>query len=195
MVHILAHSLYKAHAFLSSGSVVAQAQAVRGSAAPKVQGWRPLGFAFAAVALGMASIYGISMMIGFGPASKPGGLVLMFVLAMALTIWCWRLFTLGQRRTVILGVLGSYGLALFYYLSYVAVDAFMTSPPVAAMAPGASLWLTAGVAVAFAALFALHQLAASRHQPSWLHALHVHASNGFYIDSLYRRFIVPLAQS
>jgi len=106
LLHILAHSLYKAHAFLRSGSVVAQAQA--GRAEPAFGGARrawPYAFVLAvAVVLAYQVLYrGADALFGAyvaeASAVRPGGWVIgalvagLFALSLALQ-WA---FTRGRR--------------------------------------------------------------------------------------------------
>ena len=83
MLHIVAHSLYKAHAFLSSGSVMQQRAATNGASYSNSRvAWLPL----VAIGVVMAMLVELSFLsFGINPLVKPGGLVLGGVLCLALT--------------------------------------------------------------------------------------------------------------
>ena len=90
MLHILAHSLYKAHAFLGSGGVIAQRAATSGVRKPlRVQDAR---WMLLAVAAGITVVsYGLATFcLGIGPTTKPGGFLLGFVICLALASWLWQ---------------------------------------------------------------------------------------------------------
>lgn len=195
MLHILAHSLYKAHAFLSSGSVVAQAQSLAGGKSPAPTWRASLACLLAAAGVSVLAFLGISTVLGLDAAAKPGGLVLPFILCLALTTWGWRLFALGERRTAWVGGAGVVGLCLAYSASYLAVH-HLLEPTVAVVAlPSALPMLLIGIASAFCGLFALHTFVIQKQFPSWLAPIQVHAANGFYVDALYHRIFASLAKA
>jgi len=195
MLHILAHSLYKAHAFLSSGSVVSQATANRGAKSRSPGSRANLGYMVTAAAATVLAYLSVSWALGVNIASKPGGLVLALIMCLALTTWGWRLFTIGQRRTALVGLAGVIGLCLVYVTSYLAVDRLLaaTTPAVHLSATAYGVLLV--IAAAFYLLFVLHAALLRKHQPGWLAALRVHATNGFYIDAMYHRAFDSLAKS
>lgn len=191
MLHILAHSLYKAHAFLSSGSVLDQATDVAGAnaSAPRAQ-WPQLGLAVVAVGclyLASLAIFGIS------PASKPGGVLLGFVLSLALSSWLARAFATSSRG-IIAGSLGLAGiLCLAYATCFFAVDS-LVSPSLPEIAAPAAAWVVAAVVVTgFMAMLILQQLVLAETPPRWLRSVYVHAANGFYVDAWLRRSLATLA--
>ena len=195
MLHILAHSLYKAHAFLSSGSVVSQLLATRGAKSPEPGSRAKFAYLFAAIVVTVLAYVSISRAVGVDITAKPGGIVLAFILCLALTTWGWRLFTLESRRTTAVGLAGVTGLCVAYVGSYLAVDHWLAaSLPVVHLPPAA--WLAFfGVALSFCCMFALHTLVLRPIQPTWLAPLRVHAANGFYIDAIYHRVFNSLAKS
>ncbi|MFT7638588.1 MAG: NAD(P)H-quinone oxidoreductase subunit 5 [Pirellulaceae bacterium] len=187
MLHILAHSLYKAHAFLSSGSVVSQSLATRGAKVPTASSRATFAYLLAATAATVLTYLSIAHLFGVDIAAKPGGVVMAFILLLALTTWGWRLFTLESSRAAVVGLVGVAGLCLAYVGSYLAVDyCLSTSTPVVQF-PLAARLVFFSIALAFFVLFALHTVLLRPVQPAWLAPLRVHAANGFYIDAIYHR--------
>jgi NAD(P)H-quinone oxidoreductase subunit 5 len=186
MLHIIAHSLYKAHAFLNSGSVVDQAQATSRAKLP-TQSFAK-GFAwFVAAAIATVSVFlTVSEISGLEVTSKPGGLVLAFIFCLALTTCGWQLFAIGEVKAVFFGFVAITLLCLAYIGSYIALEQFVEQPATTAIVPGESLILFA-IVCSFVLLLALHIAIIARLRPQWLDALRVHAVNGFYIDAIYHR--------
>lgn len=189
LLHIVAHSLYKAHAFLSSGNAVRTVNAIRKPGPVAVPGpgavLRSFGLALAlygtvaiaftlvvgpktpqALALGAILVFGVSYLIAQGLAdAAPGALTRLTVAASLVT-------------------------ALAYFAFHVAAQVLwgpaLPVPPVA----GAMEWQLivlavlsfGGVAVA-QALF-----------PYWAHhpstaGLRVHLANGLYLNAVFDRMI------
>ena len=93
LLHIVAHSLYKAHAFLSSGSVLEQAARMQLTQARARSGRAVLVDRHPGRG-GAAAVLGLTLAcFGLEPHEKPGGIVLGFVLLLALTNLVWRLFS------------------------------------------------------------------------------------------------------
>lgn len=187
MLHILAHSLYKAHAFLSSGGVIAQRTATdKVAVKPTSTGadWQSFALAVCVV----SGAYATAMFsLGLSPAHKPGGFLLGFVLCLALVGWLWRLFSSRRGSVGIAGALTTMLLAWAYAGSYLIVDRIVTANP-AAVHPDLSTWAVSIVAgLGFGFLFALQSLLVRRKVPAWLAGFYVHASNGFYLDAIMRR--------
>jgi NAD(P)H-quinone oxidoreductase subunit 5 len=193
MLHIIAHSLYKAHAFLGSGSVVSRSLATAGAKSPTPgPGKSVVCFMAAAAATGLAYLT-VSEYSGLQVASKPGGLVLSFIFCLALTTWGWRIFALGNLKAVCGGFVALTSLCLTYLGSYLVVQHFVEkTATVAQLAPGVQL-VPLGIAAAFIALFAIQVAILWRLRPSWLEPVRVHAVNGFYVDAIYHRIFAALA--
>ena len=195
MLHIVAHSLYKAHAFLSSGSVLAQSQSVRGvqtaAQSPRESIVHFLAAGFAA----LLAYAVISAGFGFDVTHKPGGLVLAFILCLALTTWGWRMFSRQEPTTVSVAVAGIAALCFAYVGSYVAVDSLVGSAAADFQFPATAQFILFDIALAFVALFILHISVFGPTRPTWLEPLRVHVTNGFYLDAIYRRAFASLAKS
>ncbi len=194
MLHIVAHSLYKAHAFLSSGSVLAERTAMATTlpqpASTMVRIWSYTCSAVCSVVilLALATAFGIS------PASKPGGYLLGFVLCLGLTRWLGRMLQSG-RKFYLPGFIISTLLIAAYLSSFVAVDS-VVSPSLAIMpaaATGVTLTTSISIAAAFMLIFLLELALVRGRRSKLLNGLYVHSSNGFYIDTLWRRIATSSA--
>lgn len=192
MLHIIAHSLYKAHAFLSSGSVLTQsgtmAAASSRSSNPASQRWAIVGAATVTTFVYAATLMAFDMSL----TEKPGGFVLAFILCLALTTWGWRIFTAGRPQAAVMGVLGLCALSFLYVTSYAAVDR-LVSPVTPQLILGPVVQFV--LAAAFVLLAVLHVVLIREVRPTWLAPLRVHAANGFYIDAVYQRLFSSLVNS
>jgi NAD(P)H-quinone oxidoreductase subunit 5 len=182
LLHIVAHSLYKAHAFLSAGSAAAQAPAPRGRRQAPL--WVGL---LIPVAVGLSA--SLAAWMGEGAAKDPGALVLTGVLALGLArvlVAAWeggsRAMMAGALITSVLAI-AAYGLgqALFAQLLEGVVPSAPEPTLLAVAASIAAVTLMAG-------LVGL-QLALPRDPsaPGWARAYAVIA-NGFYLNTLANRW-------
>ncbi len=195
MLHIIAHSLYKAHAFLTSGSVVSQSRSTAGAASPVPSQTATIAALFGAAAATFVAYVSMMFALGVNLYDKPGGFVLAFILFLALTTWGWQVLIPGRYKTTFMGFAGIAGLCLAYVASYIAVDHWLQPTVTTIQFSTASKFVLAGIAAAFALLFILHAALTRSVRPAWLAPLHVHATNGFYIDSVYHRAFASLAKS
>jgi NADH:ubiquinone oxidoreductase subunit 5 (subunit L)/multisubunit Na+/H+ antiporter MnhA subunit len=187
MLHIVAHSLYKAHAFLGSGNAVRAVNAIRKPGPVAVPGLgavaRSFGLALVlygavalvfsliagpkspqALALGTMLIFGVSYLIAQGLADTAPG---------ALT-----------RRTA----LASLGTAVAYFTFQVIAQQVWGPWLPAAPVPGALEWALIVLAVLTFGLVAFAQALF----PLWAHhpstaGLRVHLANGLYLNALLDR--------
>ncbi|TWT78360.1 NADH-quinone oxidoreductase subunit L [Posidoniimonas polymericola] len=187
MLHIIAHSLYKAHAFLSSGSVVADSLAT-GGARSLTPGIARSAACFVAAGAAVAVAYlTVAETAGVHASSKPGGLVLAFLLCLALTTWGWRVLACGGARAATGGLAALSLLCLTYIGGYLVVQHFIARSSVAPLIQPGMAAAPLAIAGAFVALLALHVAVVARFRPQWLEAARVHAANGFYVDALFQR--------
>lgn len=190
LLHIVAHSLYKAHAFLSSGSIIDLARA---SWSPS-PGGRPHP---ARMAMVVGLVLGVTLVIGslFGATitAKPGvfalGAVVMLGLAHLVTQSLDErpnLYVIG--RTAALAVV----VGLVYFgLQYLAERLLASSlPPVQSLRGPLDLAIVTLVVTAFATVTVFQsQLPGSVAEPRWL-ALHIHLANGLYVNALANRLVL-----
>ncbi|MEQ9410502.1 MAG: proton-conducting transporter membrane subunit [Fuerstiella sp.] len=187
MLHIVAHSLYKAHAFLSSGSVVAERAGM--TAAPVAPSGRRSHVA--AFLLSTATTFGLFSVLatvaGISVTTKPGGLILGFLLCLGIIHWMSRMFLTG-RVFALTGVSIAAVLLAAYFTTFLMVDHIVKPSPVASSA--ADVLTTTGfllvVAAAFSGLFVMEVMGARARSSKFLQQLYVHSSNGFYVDAFWR---------
>jgi NAD(P)H-quinone oxidoreductase subunit 5 len=116
---LVAHSLYKGHAFLSCGAAVETAKKL--NAKPQYEKLRPSRI-WLAIGISFAIVVGLSIPFNVSPSDKPGMLVLSMVVVMALTQLLWTAMRRGQAGIAFAattGVAGSIA-ALYYLLAMVA---------------------------------------------------------------------------
>jgi NAD(P)H-quinone oxidoreductase subunit 5 len=193
MLHILAHSLYKAHAFLSSGSVMSQRAAMRGAEkTDSTVAWTQLAIA-SSIAMALLAIAMTVFQIDI--VAKPGGLLLGGILCLALTHWLGQVMRTGSRQLLVRAVLITGVLCFAYAIGFVVVDKTVAASLPSATTPGV-MWLVAAVVSGgFVGIFLLQTRLASGRKPEWLNTLYIHASNGFYIENTLRRIFEPLTHS
>ena len=187
LLHILAHSLYKAHAFLASGGAVDNVAAIRRPgpvAIPKAGAvaraflaalalYAAIGFAFGlqhkspqAIALGAILIFGVAYLLAQGFADAAPA---------ALT-----------RRTAVYAVAMSIGYFALQLCAGWLTRGVLPPPPV----PGPLEWVLIVLAVTSFGLAAVVQAMF----PLWAYhpaaaGLRVHLSNGFYVNALFDRLL------
>ncbi|MFK8112179.1 MAG: hypothetical protein AB8B91_08240, partial [Rubripirellula sp.] len=175
----------------SSGSVIAESKKRTAPAGSESRGAGPM----TAGLLSVVAFAAAAALLGIDFVSKPGGLVLAFILCLALTTWGARLLSQADRWSITTAVCGIAALSLAYLASYSAIY-YLVSPSAAKVEfSGAMQFVMLDVALAFIALFALHAALRQRKGPAWLEPLRIHASSGFYIDSIYRRLFGGLLKS
>lgn len=189
MLHIVAHSAYKAHAFLRSGSVLEKAA----GAAPVSSGTTGTGAAILArlvaplIAVGLVALG--FYLLGANPLVKPGGLLLGLVMVLALTQLMANSFASGQWALSRVGLTGAIAVCAAYFAAFAAMDHLVgPSLPVLAQtsSPLATLLMVL-VALGFLGVFMLQALPLRQRQSPWMRSLYVHAMNAFYIDIPARR--------
>ncbi len=190
ILHIVAHSLYKAYAFLSSGSIVQMSKSA----------WTPSGrpgahpVILAAILFTAISItWGIGSL--FGLTVNHGAFLLGSVFTMAVAYLLWNLWSSSHRWGLIGAGLGLSSLAALSYFTLHAVFEWLLAPSLPHYAPPRAAW-ELGVMALIALLF-LALLVLQSQLPAWSgarlgQALYVHASRGFYLGSYAHRFLASL---
>jgi NAD(P)H-quinone oxidoreductase subunit 5 len=187
LLHIVAHSLYKAHAFLASGSAVEGVSAIRRPGPVAIPGARSVGIAFVA-ALAIYALVGLAFGLDDkSPQAIALGAILIFgvayLLAQGLADAAPRMLT---QRTA----LYSFAAAVGYFALHAASGWLMAGTLPAAPPPGPLEWAlivlalvsfgAVAVAQALFPLWAYHPAAAG---------FRVHMSNGLYINALTDRLL------
>ncbi|WP_149499714.1 proton-conducting transporter transmembrane domain-containing protein [Roseiconus lacunae] len=195
MLHIVAHSFYKAYAFLNSGSVIAESRSLDGTAQHVAQSterrWAvPVAFALSAISLAC-----VLAILGIDITAKVGGLTFALIICLALTTWGWRLLQSPQRNLWWVATFGIPMLCLLYGTSYAGISMIVAGAIPTVSGTAWTTILVVDVALAFCLLFMLHAALRNDRSPIWLESLRIHAANEFYIDVIYRRVFGSLAKS
>jgi NAD(P)H-quinone oxidoreductase subunit 5 len=172
LLHVVAHSLYKADAFLSSGSVVL--------AKPRVQN-TPI--TSAALAMGLFSALAMTAVagwwVGAAPREEP---VLIGIFSLALAQMIWNVWSAADRALSFpVGLVFGVILSVAYFALGRAAEYVVT--PIQSEVGWLALPL---LAVFLVAALSQSQLQRVSHT-SWGRSLYVHARNGFYINTLANR--------
>lgn len=186
MLHILAHSLYKAHAFLSSGSAVELAQLkLKGSHAEATIG--PVAnFSVIAAALLASLAMGILFQLSSGIVT------LGCIFALGVAVLCATGFERGSsalyRIQIVIKVIGV--TALFYGVQYCAEVAF--SALVVREHSSLSqfdILIRIAIVLLFGLVALMQKVLPDQDGERWL-ALYTHISNGFYINTIGNRLAI-----
>lgn len=203
LLHILAHSMYKAHAFLSSGSVIAdrsslsitrsfRGQSDSGTASTGID-WKAgsIAAAFSVCCL-LISLF----LVGINPADKPGGLLLGAVVCLALTHWLCLVHASGDRSLVLRAATIT-GLLCFAYAGTLGIVIGFTaaSVPVVTIPVTSYAVVAAIVTVGFGLMYWVERGVQPADLSSRKSRWYIHASNGFYVESFLRRLVGSLANS
>ncbi len=190
LFHLVAHSLYKAHAFLASGGVVRRhaIAAMAPSPAPA-----SLGNAAAGVLLALAALAAAAQAWGVADHLSPALCVLgaVFALSLAPLLQPGSLAAAGAHRARQLVVVG---LLAFGYVGIHALLAGRVAPPSAV--PTGVAWLVP--AIAFAGLFTLQTLIALHPGAPLVRGLYPWLYGGLFLDERFSRWlfrIVPPANA
>jgi NAD(P)H-quinone oxidoreductase subunit 5 len=186
LLHLVGHSLYKAHAFLSAGGAVAAVAARR----PGVVPGPATALAALALALGAAGLAGAAS--GAAPVAVAFAAILALGLAPVIAA------ALAERRA--LETAASLGVVATVALLYVALSglfALATSGALpAAAAPGSAAGvLLAGIVAGFAGLALVGMTLPHWRDRSLARRLRVHVANGLYANALFDRVADRLART
>ncbi len=189
LLHIVAHSLYKAHAFLSSGGAVRAVNAARKPGPVAVPGLRAVARSFAlALVLYVAVAFGFTALMGQkSPQALALGTILIFgvsyLIAQGLADTAPGALT---RRTVAASIAAALAYFSFQVVAQAVWGRSVPDVPVA----GPLEWALIVVAVLSFGLVAFAQALF----PLWAHhpstaGLRVHLANGLYLNALLDRLI------
>ncbi|MHB1271942.1 MAG: NADH-quinone oxidoreductase subunit L [Rhodanobacter sp.] len=202
MLHLVAHSLYKAHAFLSSGSGVDifRAPTVHpAQSSPTFWQWIVV-LTFA----GLMTI-GIGTAFGVAPESQPALLASGAIVAVAMTQLLLQHFKAGMGAAFIARAAGLSALVCTAYFSLHAAFHFVltTSLPAVRMVNGPAQFALIGlVMLVFFAILLIQQSLPNLAKYPIARRAYVHLYNGLYVDIPFSRLVqqfwpiqaVPYAQ-
>lgn len=188
VLHLVAHSLYKAHAFLTSGSVVSISKS---SWVPAAKPNAHPGILAASLGSALLLFAAAAALWRVSPVRDASALVLGAVFVMALVHLLWSLW--GQSvspRLIGAGLLLGGAVSMAYFALHAAFKTLLApSLPRAVVTSGGNEWLAVAVVVLFGATLVLQsQLPLWASRP-WCRTLYVHARNGFYFNTLANRAI------
>ena len=187
LLHIVAHSLYKAHAFLNYGTAVDHVAAIRRPGPIAIPGGWAVGRAFV-LALAIYAVIGFAF--GFeakSPQAIALGAILIFgvayLLAQGLADTAPRVLT---RRTAMYSVVAS----ISYFALQTGAEWLTAGALPATPAPGPLEWALLVLAVFSFGLVAVAQAMF----PLWAYhpaaaGLRVHLSNGLYVNAVFDRLV------
>ncbi|WP_238550613.1 proton-conducting transporter membrane subunit [Blastomonas sp. AAP53] len=187
MLHIIAHSLYKAHSFLASGGAVERIAALRRPGPVAIPGTAAVTSAFiAAIAIYVAMGWAFDFQEK-SPQSNALGAILIFGVAYLLAQGLAGAAPVAlMRRMVAYSLVASLG----YFMLHILADRLMLGTLPAAPAPGPLEWVLIVLAVVSFGLVAFAQSMF----PLWAYhpaaaGLRVHLSNGLYANALFDRLL------
>jgi NAD(P)H-quinone oxidoreductase subunit 5 len=193
LLHIVAHSFYKAHAFLSAGNAVEEVAAIRRPGRVAAPDLKAVGKAFLAAIAIYAAVGWL-----FGYADKPPqalalGAILIFgvayLIAQGLADAAPRALTLRTAGAALAAAIG-------YFALQAGAEWLMAGTLPASPAPGPLEWALLGLAVVSFGLVAVAQALF----PLWAFhpaaaGLRVHLTNGLYANALLDRLLDGWAQA
>jgi NAD(P)H-quinone oxidoreductase subunit 5 len=169
LLHLVAHSLYKAHAFLSAGSAVDE---WRERAAARAQ--RAPSLARAAVG-GLAAVGAAALLVALWPSADPAVAVLALMVSLSM-------LPLLARGATVAALARAGGVALLYVASHAAASRLVAAP---VAAPNALGWALVGSG--FVALFAVKTALDARPDGPFARALYPWLFAGLYLDERFTR--------
>ncbi len=187
LLHIVAHSLYKAHAFLASGDAVKEVAAIRRPGPVAAPSLAAVGKAFL---IAIVIYAGVSLIVG-GWEKPPQAVALggILVLGVAYLI-AQGLADAAPRALMLRTAASSLAAAVSYVLLQAAADWLTAGVLPRAPAPGPLEWTLLALAVVSFALAALAQSLF----PHWAFhpaaaGLRIHLTNGLYANALFDRLL------
>ena len=190
-LHIIGHSLYKAHAFLSAGGGVTR----KGRSQEKHKRRRPTPLAYAmGISLGVVIVVGIGAVFGLSPLTAPGMLVLAGVAVLSLGHLLGTASPSFSPALVARLILRACCLAVAVFaLEAVAGRLLGATLPAFLPLRGPFEAVSALLLLAaFAAALVLQNSAAGAPHAQILKRLYAHLANGLYVNTLANRWAITL---
>ncbi len=191
MLHLIAHSLYKAHAFLSSGTLrVPQNSA---ASASLTGGWSGISTRqkWQTFLQSLGSVFLVALTIttiAFRPLNHPNAWPLIAILLFAILSYVYQSVQTLSIPIVIYALFRASLVSCLYVSSFRIVDAIVSTSPQYSTVP-AQFWGAVIVVAGFVFLAVLQILSVRLPHNRFVQRLYVHLSNGFYIESLWRKML------
>ncbi len=187
LLHLVAHSLYKAHAFLSSGETVHQALVARMAPHATSLGLTPR---LVSGAAGLATVWAAGWLAGVDLLASPALAAMLVVVGASLAPL---LFGGPSRGLWIRAPLAAAALAALWLGLHAALRAWLPSAaPSWGTFPAGPTVLAAWVALAFATLFVVRALVVSRPEAPRIRSLHDLFFGGLFLDEWFTRLTLRI---
>ncbi|MDP9108742.1 MAG: NADH-quinone oxidoreductase subunit L [Pseudomonadota bacterium] len=192
LLHLLAHSLYKAHAFLGAGGVVRRTMVIQLTPAANAPRLHALAIG-AALGLGATLAAGALLdQIMSVPVASPATLVLAAIMGFGLVpLLQAQSSRLGRGWLCALG-LSAFGVALLYVGLHATFAAWVVPYSGPLHAPAAPLWI--GVALAFGALFLVQSAVTVAPAGGLARRLYPWFYGGLFLDEKFNQIAFALWQ-
>ncbi len=189
MLHIVAHSLYKAYSFLSCGSVLESAARVRTDSGPPPSLLRRLVVLPVATAVGLGLCVAPVWLMKIDPHTKSGAAVLGVVLNIAIIQMLWNSFSAGSWRLAVRSLCAGAMVTFSYYAAFLGMNNILADTvPHLTMPPSPMDTIVFGiVTLGFGLICILQLVFIPLTNLPFVRALYVHAMNGLYLDIPARR--------
>ena len=188
IAHLVAHSFYKAHAFLSSGSAVDLARAAQ---LPDRRDEAPLARVLLSYLSTAAIVWGTAKLTGYSVFASPTSAALALIMVVTLS----HLMARGASGEASARVVGRTLLAVvatalsFYVLEHIGARVLAAALPDTSARGTVLTVLIASVIAAFALVTLLQLLLPRLGESSRWAAAYVHAHNGLYANSCFDRVV------
>jgi NAD(P)H-quinone oxidoreductase subunit 5 len=189
ILHLVAHSLYKAHAFLASGDL----QAISRSkwiptGRSKVHPW----ILILTLITSSCLSFGVAWFVGISPFHDPRNFILIIILTISLSYLLWSYWNHGLNTMLLLG---GVGLGALLTVLYLGLHQLFETLLASASPDTFSSWSSHEVVIAMLILpLFIGTLVLQVQLPQWektplCSAIYVHARNGFYFTTLANRLV------
>lgn len=188
ILHLIAHSFYKAHAFLASGSAIETRKGLEVPGAKATPSLGRIGLAFGAALVGVGIV---GVLFGVPPWKSPVVMGLSAVLAIGLTQLLARAD--AERTTagvVVRGALAGVATTVAFFGLETAAAAFLAgSVPASVPADAGTIAAMALVVLLYAAVVVVQLRLPELMRSPRVAALWVHVRNGFYVNASFDRLV------
>lgn len=188
LLHLVAHSFYKAHAFLSSGSVIDEARAAK---VPLPQRLGRPSRVLASLGVAIAMYLPLAWLWGMDPTSDPVVLAIGAILVLGTTqLLAPALDSAGTGRAMGRAALAAFGVtSAFFALEVGAHHLLYNTAPHGTGRPGVLLGLMAAVLVVFATVIGLQILEPAHGTSERRRRWAVHLRHGLYANAAFDRLV------
>ena len=189
MLHIVAHSLYKAYSFLSCGSVLESAARLRTDSGPSPSLLRRLAVLPVAIVVAIGLCAAPVWLMQIDQQTKSGAAVLGIVLHIALIQMLWNSFSSGSFRLAVRSLCAGALVTFCYYAAFLVMNNILAETVPHLTMPPSSMdrivfWL---VTMGFGFICVLQSIFIPLTHRPFVRTLYVHAMNGLYLDIPARR--------